>query len=101
LAALDAPGDRPRGARDLLASAVAHREHDRHAGVALRSLDGGAERLAYRRGELPEAPDRAQADLVLHHLAELAREVAPQERHQAVDLAQRARPVLGRERVQR
>src|SRR5207249_6846939 len=40
-------------------------------------------------------------DLMLHHLAELGRQIAAEERHEPVDLARRAAPVLGGEGVER
>src|SRR5207244_2846231 len=100
-AAPDAPRDGARRARDLLAPAVAHGEDHGHAGVAPGRGDGGAQRLAHRRRQAAEAPDGEQADLMLHHLAELGRQVAAEERHEPVDLARRAAPVLGGEGVER
>src|SRR5437016_13733062 len=38
---------------------------------------------------------------MLHHLAELGRQVAAKERHEPVDLARRAAPVLGGEGIER
>src|SRR5207249_5000116 len=101
LAAPDAPGAGARGARDLLAPAVADGEDHGHTGVAPGRGDGGAQRPAHRQRQAAEAADGEQADLVLHHLAELGRQVAAEERHEPVDLARRAAPVLRGEGVER
>src|SRR5579871_4171261 len=94
-------GDRTDRAHDVVAPAVAHGERDGHARVVARRRDRLAQRSAHRRGQPAQVADREQADVMLHHLAELALQVAAQQRHEAVDLARRAVPVLAREREQR
>src|SRR5262249_2632917 len=94
LAALDVAGDGTGGTGDVLAAAVAHGEDDRHAGVVAGRRDRRPQRLAHGGRQLPQATDREQADAVPHHLAELARQVLAQQRHQPVDLARRPVPVL-------
>src|SRR5262249_31764984 len=101
LAPLDAPGDRAGGLRDVLAAAVAHREDHGHPRVVARRRDARPQRLADRRREPPQAADREQADLVPHHLAELAGEVLAEQLHQAVHLAGRTVPVLAGEGEER
>src|SRR5262249_1615232 len=56
--------DRARGAGDLLATAVADREDDRHPGVPLRRLDRRPQGLADCGRQPAEAPHREQTDLV-------------------------------------
>src|SRR6266536_2286501 len=82
---------RPHGAGDLLSAAVADGEDHCHAGVVASGLDVSSQRLVDRAWQAFQVADRQEADLVPHHLAELRREVSPEQAHQTVDLF--ARPV--------
>src|SRR5262249_1058275 len=66
-----------------------------------RGLPEWVEDIPHRLGESKEIADSDQADVVVQDLVPLAHEELPEQPHQRVHLARRARPVLLAEGVQR
>ena len=94
------PRQMPRGARDLLAPAVADREQNRHAVVVARAAFDFAQLVENVGREPAQIADGAEPDAVAHHTRHFAAQIALEKPHQSVYFPARSLPVLARKRIQ-
>jgi len=96
-ASRDFLGDAARRPRDLLASAVIERHHQRETIVTLREIFGLRQQSSNVRSKRLPFADNAHAHIALVKFGEIVADKPAQQAHQFAYLGRRTRPVFGAE----